>query len=310
MSTTTGASHARGAAELPAVPTEHRAERILLATDGGPAADAAMRWVADRARAHTLDVTVLDVVDVPGIPGWEAGERHHAADLAVGAARDHLAWAAASAICTTEIAAGDPLDRIVTAAERADLLVLGTNRVAGSRHLVASFATKVACASACPSVVVPQGWKRTGGPIVAGVEGNGSDEAALRFAAHEAEVLHRDLVLVHAWQLPAVVAGAGVAELTMAELDVAAIQDAAGVRLEEVADGMRDRHPEVRIDPVLTEADPVTALTRAGSGASLVVVGTHGLTLLDRLLRRSVSTAVLERPTCPIAIVRPRSSGG
>ncbi|HEY8318114.1 MAG TPA: universal stress protein, partial [Amnibacterium sp.] len=158
--------------------------------------------------------------------------------------------------------------------------------------------------------VVPQGWKRTGGPIVAGVEGNGSDEAALRFAAHEAEVLHRDLVLVHAWQLPAVVAGAGVAELTMAELDVAAIQDAAGVRLEEVADGMRDRHPEVRIDPVLTEADPVTALTRAGSGASLVVVGTHGLTLLDRLLRRSVSTAVLERPTCPIAIVRPRSSGG
>jgi len=305
MSTT--AARARRAPALPAVPTEHRSERLLLATDGGPAADAAMRWVAHRAGVHTLDVTALDVVEVPGLPGWEAGERHREADLAVTEVADHLAWAAASATCTTEVAAGDPLGGIVAASEGADLLVLGTNRAAGSRHLVASFATKVACASACPTVVVPQGWKRTDGPIVAGVEGNGSDEAALRFAAHEAEVLRRDLVLVHAWQLPAVVAGAGVAQLTMAELDVTAFQDAAGVRLEEVADRMRDRHPEVRIDPVLMQGDPVTALTRAGSGASLVVVGTHGLTLLDRMLRRSVSTAVLERPTCPIAIVRPRS---
>lgn len=284
---------------LPEVPTDHTVEHVVLATDGGLAGLSAMRWIADRARTHTLDVRVLDVVDVPDLPGWESGHRHWNADRAVRQVTDYLAWAAASVECTGEVVAGDPRDRIVAATTDADLLVLGTNRVGASRHLVASFSTRVAEAADCPTVVVPRGWERSAGPVILGVEGDGSDDAALDFAAREAEVLRRDLVLVHAWHLIGMVAPA-----FAADADRRAVETAASGRLSSVADRVRDRYPSLRVAPLLAHDRPVDAMVHAGVGASLVVVGSHGLSVVERALVASVSRCVLERPTCPVAIVR------
>lgn len=301
MSTTTGTTRGGREPALTELPTDRRTERVVLATDGGLAGLSAMRWIADRARTHTLDVTVLDVVDVPDLPGWEEGERHWAADRAVRQVGDYLSWAAASVNCTGKVVAGDPRTRIAGATEGADLLVVGTNRVGASRHLVASFSTKVAEAAECPTVVVPRGWERSTGPVIVGVEGDGSDDAAVEFAAHEAEVLRRDLVLVHAWHLTGIVAPA-----FAVELDRRAVETAASGRLSSVANAARTRYPHLRIAPLLAHDEPVSAIVRAGEGASLVVVGAHSLSMIDRALLTSVSRGVLERPTCPVAIVRPR----
>ena len=301
MSTTTGITSGGHRPALAEVPTDRRTERVVLATDGGLAGLSAMRWIADRARAHTLDLTVLDVVDVPDLPGWEAGERHWAADRAVRQVGDYLAWAAASVNCIGKVVAGDPRTRITEATEDADLLVVGTNRVWMSRHLVASFSTKLAEAASCPTIVVPRGWERSTGPVIVGVEGDGSDDAAVEFAAHEAEVLRRDLVLVHAWHLTGMVAPA-----FAAEPDRRAVETAASGRLSTVAERARTRHPHLRIAPLLAHDEPVSAVVRAGAGASLVVVGSHSLSMIDRALFASVSRGVLERPTCAVAIVRPR----
>lgn len=301
MGTTSGITSSGHRPALAELPTDRRTERVVLATDGGPAGLSAMRWVADRARTHTLDVTVLDVVEVPDLPGWEAGERYSTADRAVRRVADHLAWAAASVNCTGTVVAGDPRTRIVAATEGADLLVVGTNRVGASRHLVASFSTKVAEAAECPTVVVPCGWERSAGPVIVGVEGDGSDSAAVDFAAHEAAVLRRDLVVVHAWHLTGMVAPA-----FAAASDRRAVETAASGRLSRVVDDARTRHPHLRFAPLLAHDEPVSALVRAGEGASLVVVGSHSLSMIDRALFTSVSRGVLERPACPVAIVRPR----
>jgi nucleotide-binding universal stress UspA family protein len=306
MTTTTtsgpisGGAHRERRPALAEVPTDRTIERVVLATDGGAAGLAAMHWIADRARARTLDLSVLDVVDVPDLPGWEAGHRWRAADRAVRHATDYLAWAAASVNCSAEVVAGDPRDRIVGAAAGADLLVLGTNRVGASRHFVASFSTKVAEASSCPTVVVPSGWECTAGPVLIGVAGDGSDDAALDFAAREAEVLHRDLVMVHAWHLTGLVAPPFAAEPDRRDSEAAA-----GDRLSTVANRTRDRHPGLRVLPLLAHDTPVDAVVHAGAGASLVVVGSHGLSIIDRALFTSVSRGVLKRPSCPVAIVRP-----
>jgi nucleotide-binding universal stress UspA family protein len=150
-------------------------------------------------------------------------------------------------------------------------------------------------------VVVPRGWERSAGVVVVGVEGDGSDDTALDFAAREAGILRRDLVLVHAWHLTSLVAPA-----FMADLDRRAVETSAGGRLSTVANRMRDRYPDLRIAPLLAHDEPISAVVHAGEGASLVVVGSHGLSAIDRALFTSVSRGVLERPSCPVAIVRPR----
>jgi nucleotide-binding universal stress UspA family protein len=298
MSTTSGIGRREHLPALPEVATDRRIERVLLATDGGIAGISAMHWIADRARVRTLDVTVLDVVDVPELPGWEAGKRHFAADRAVRHATDYLAGAAASANCKGRVSAGDPRTCITAATEDADLLVIGTRRLAGSRHLLASFSTKVAETADCPAVVVPHGWKRSVGPVLVGVEGDGSDDAALDFAAHEAEVLHRELVLVHAWQLSRILTPAFPDELEQA------VEVAAALRLAVVANRVRDSHPHLRIALLLAHDEPAPALARAAKGASLVVVGSHRLSVIDRALFASINRHVVERPECPVAIIR------
>jgi len=292
MSTTTGTIR-----ERPAPLPERQAERVLLATDGGLAGLSAMRWIADRAGTHALEVTALDVVDVADVPGWDAGRRHWTADRAVQQVTDYLRTAAASVVCTASVVAGDPSTRITAAAEDADLLVLGTNRVGMSQHLVASFSTKVAQAATCPTVVVPRGWERSDGPVVLGVEGDGSDDGALDFAAREAEALGRYLVMVHAWELT------GTPPAFATDLDRRAAETAASGRLSAAMDRAATRYPRVRVAPLLEHEAPVAALVRAEQGASLIVVGSHGLSRIDRHLSASVSRAVLERPTCPVVIV-------
>lgn len=299
MSTTTRPTGTERRRELGAVPTDRRTQRILFATDGGLAGLSAMRWVADRARTHTLDVTVLDVVDVAEKPGWQADPKHVPADRAVHQVADYLSWAAPSVETSLSVLPGDPLTRIAGASEDADLLVVGSNRVGASRHFVASFSTRLAEQAQCPTVVVPRGWERSAGPVVVGVEGDGSDEEALAFAAREAEVLHRDLVLVHAWHLASIAAPA-----FAADLDRRAVEDTEASRLSAVTEQMRDRYPGLRIAPLLAHEMPVTALVRSGDGAALLVVGSHGLSVIERMMLTSVSRGVIERPLCPVAVVR------
>lgn len=300
MTTITSGAHARPRPMLNDVPTDPVEEHLVLATDGGLASLSAMRWIAERARAHVLDLDVVVVLDQERVLGGILeGARTKEAGRAVQAAADYLAWVAPSVHVATSVLAGAPRATLQRLSADADLLVVGTNRVGPLSHrLLATFSTRLAEAAACPTVVVPRGWERSAGPVVVGIAGDSSDDAAVEFAAHEAEVLRRRLVLVHAWHLRPDVNPA-----FAADQDVQAATAAHSAHLAVVEERVRAAHPRLEVARVLQQSQAVQALLRAGEGAALLVVGSHELTILDRMLLASVSRGVLERPPCPVVIV-------
>jgi nucleotide-binding universal stress UspA family protein len=263
-------------------------ERVTLVAGGDTAGYAAARWVARRSRSHPLVVTLVRTDD----EGAD-GER---VDRTAEALR----------IAAPELQVLMPLDttgehRIVRAAEDCDLLVLGSNRATAlGRHLPPSGAVRLAQEVACPVVLVPSGWQPGGGPIVVGTEGDGSDDAAVRFAVAEAESLPRELVMVHAWLLSPVVT-----PVFAFALDTTPVREEHAARLTALADTVRARYPSLRLTTALVQGAPPEALVRRAATAELVVVGSHGLSRVDRVLLHSVGRALVRQSDCPVAIVPP-----
>jgi nucleotide-binding universal stress UspA family protein len=167
--------------------------------------------------------------------------------------------------------------------------------------LGSSFPMKLVEGSRCPVVVVPKTWTPGHGSIVVGIQGDGSDEAAVAFAAHEARVLHRELRVVHSWYLPTVLEAGSVVQT--AEVEIADSHDAV---LAGTLDTLRAAHPELGISGVLAKGDAAEVLEREAAGQELLVVGSHGWTVMDRFFLGSVSREILGRPVGPVAVVRPR----
>ena len=74
--------------------------------------------------------------------------------------------------------------------------------------------------------------------------------------------------------------------------------------LAESVAGVREDHPDVRLEQEVVLVAPARALADASASASLVVVGSRGLGYFSGLLLGSVSQAVLHRASCPVAVVR------
>lgn len=273
---------------LPALPTDRVVQRILLAVDDSPGSDAAVRWVAERAQLHVLDVDLV-----------RAGARRRPARAESTAdAEAYLARTAPSAELVSETTDEDRVAALVERSGRADLVVLGGATAPGPVLARQVRAERIVDATRRPVVVVPATWRRSAGPVVVGVEGDGSDDAAVDFAAREAEVLHRALVLVHI---------RGFAPLAWPALEVdlqgRPVPHGPAALLDAVADGVRDRHPAVRLVRVVGHGSAPRALARAGRRAALLVVGTHSSTLVDRFLLGSVGRGVLARSRVAVAVV-------
>ena len=76
----------------------------------------------------------------------------------------------------------------------------------------------------------------------------------------------------------------------------------------EAMAGLGERYPDVRTTVRTARGAPERDVARSASRADLLVVGIHQRGALGRLLAGSVSTAVLEHATCPVAVVPVRSS--
>jgi nucleotide-binding universal stress UspA family protein len=177
---------------------------------------------------------------------------------------------------------------------------VGSNRAGPlAAVLGATFSMTLVEAAECPAIVVPKSWKPGRGHVVVGIQGEAQDEALLRFAVHEARVLHRPLRVIHAWNLPVNVGPGSRAE---------GVHGTQRAVMQAALAKLRVENPGLEVEGVLAEEYPSSALTRAANGAELLVVGSHGRTAVDRFFVGSVSREVLSRPPCPVAVVRPRRS--
>jgi nucleotide-binding universal stress UspA family protein len=190
----------------------------------------------------------------------------------------------------------------VLTAQAADarLTVIGDRGHGGFAGLLLG-SVGVALAQRCPTpLVVVRGTTDPGpaAPVVVGIDGTPTSEAALAFAVAEA-VEHRvPLMAVHAWQ--DVVFDTSVAP----QIDWDAVETEERVTLAERLAGWTEKHPDLDVRRVLVRDAPAHALVERSRGARLVVVGSRGRGGLAGLLLGSVSQALLHHADCPVVIVR------
>ncbi|MBI2243216.1 MAG: universal stress protein [Nocardioides sp.] len=144
------------------------------------------------------------------------------------------------------------------------------------------------------------------GSVVVGVDGSPSATHAVSWAAEQAAVEGRPLVLVHVGPTPA---PAGTGWMEAAGVDhhrlAALLKDDARVLLEQAAAPVRADHPGVEIHYLVRLGDARQMLLEASAEARLLVVGTRGLGPVRHLLLGSVSSALVKHATCPVVVVRP-----
>lgn len=137
-------------------------------------------------------------------------------------------------------------------------------------------------------------------PIVVGVDGSGSSDLAVEWAADAAQLRRRQLKIVYVMESP----GPRIAyDHVSAELSAAARELTS--RAESIA---RARNPALRIDTAAVHDDTAHALIRESDHATMVVVGNRGHGGFYDLLLGSTSLQTAMYAHCPVAVVRPRAA--
>ncbi|HET9998126.1 MAG TPA: universal stress protein [Nocardioides sp.] len=287
---------------------------IVVGVDEVALAGQAVRWAGEQAALEGRGILLVraaspvttgwstHAMDVP--PGTFTSQRLHGEEM-LARARDRVHAVAPGVDVEELFEVTDPRTLILRAAEGAHLVVLGSRgRGPLLSHLLGSVGVGVARRARCPVVVHRPGHPgRVHDGVVVAVDVTEDAIPVLEHAFHQASLRGLPLRVVHYVMDPR---SALVGVPMVGDLSVQMEEDE--LALSEAMAGMRERYPDVRATvrtaPGLAEHDVVTAATRA----DLLVVGTHQRPAADRLLVGSVSTAVLEHATCPVAVVPVRSS--
>jgi len=145
---------------------------------------------------------------------------------------------------------------------------------------------------------------RSASGIVVGVDDSPLSQPALQWAAAEAALLECPLEIMYA-VTPAVNSWTAVPAPTglldwQCHIGLEVLQDA-----EEVA--KRASGGTVPISTQLVMATPASALVERSKSAQMVVVGSRGRGALARTVLGSVSTALVHRAHCPVAVIHNES---
>jgi nucleotide-binding universal stress UspA family protein len=282
---------------------------------GGSATMRAVRWAAERASASGSSLRLVHVVDddsalvarAAAAPGEATSVESIDAERQV---RECLDEAAALVMAVddgievvTTLERGNPVDVFERISADAGMLVVGSDWHGGrraSRRRVLSL--RIAAVSRAAVAVIPDldlGDRRG---IVVGVDGSHISDRALAFAADEADRTDEPLIAVHSWDVVAMVGGEyGYGAPVIAADD---LSRAESEMLEAALAPVIAAHPGLEVVRSVVAGDPVHDLTEAASGASMLVVGSHGRGALARFLLGSVSQGVLADLVAPTIVLR------
>lgn len=133
------------------------------------------------------------------------------------------------------------------------------------------------------------------GTVIAGIDGSVDSRRGARWAAEQAHLEHRRLVLIHA--ISAVDGGSSRTKGT------------SHIFLDEAAALAEEVDPRLPMTALSIPGDPRRALVEASSAAHLLVLGSRGLGPMRSKLLGSVSAEVARRAACPVVVTRPTSPG-
>ncbi|TNY36594.1 universal stress protein [Thermomonospora catenispora] len=278
---------------------------IIVATDGSPPADRAVRWAADEAVLRGLPLQIVHVIDeapydVLGSPDARITDRATATAEALLAEAHKLALDRHPGLAaTTEIARGSVPVALRERAATAAALVLGHRGRGGfASLLLGSIGLRVAGHARGPVIVVRGEPGPVRGEVVLGIDPDTADDAALAYAFEAAALRDARLRVLHAFQLSeGPVTPAGYYE------DMAQIEEARRHQIDDLLTPYRERHGDVAVVTDMVRDHPVQALTTASRQADLLVVNARGRSLLRDMLLGSVSHGVLHHAHCPVAVL-------
>jgi nucleotide-binding universal stress UspA family protein len=141
--------------------------------------------------------------------------------------------------------------------------------------------------------------------IVVGVDGSHTSDAAVVWAAQEAERRDLPLHVIHAYPWEMVYPRAGGLPLPGQEL-VALEEErrsSAEALVEETTQALRITHPQLEVRTTTAPGTPAGLLVDASHSAALVAVGAHGAGWLHDVALGSVSLAVAAHAVSPVAVV-------
>jgi nucleotide-binding universal stress UspA family protein len=279
---------------------------VTVGIDGSGAAERALGWAAAEAelRHAPLDVVHINqLITVP--PGVPAATSMNAA-----VAKQCRQWlteavtvvkaVAPEVPVTTELIDDAVLDGLTRRSAHAQLLVLGSRGLGGFTELLAgSVALTLSAHARCPVAVVRGGYPDPKAPIVVGIDGSPTSDAALAFAMDEASLRSVPLIAYHVWSDTAHQPGVQTQPFV---LDWNAIRDAEQEALTERLAGWPERYPEVEIHHVVERDRPAHGLVRQSALAQLVVVGSRGRGGLTGMLLGSTSHALIHHAACPVVV--------
>jgi nucleotide-binding universal stress UspA family protein len=286
------------------------ARQIVVGVDGSEGSQRALDWAVDEAILRSIELKVVNVVQpwyfTPGLmaqPPLVAPE-----DLEAAAQRivDDMVERARTVVPSLRVdgsvSTGSPSGQVLRAAERADLLVVGSRgQGAVVRFLLGSVSASIAMHATMPVVVVRSAPASPSGRVVVGVDGSQASVAAVEFSVAEASYRGASVTAVHVstGPFPLLATSSEPSVIHRGDVDP---EEAAAVA--ETLAGFEERFPEVLVERIFMVGHPVPALVKACQGADLLVVGSRGHGAFSRLLLGSVSLGVLHLAPVPVAVVR------
>ncbi|PXY36539.1 universal stress protein [Prauserella flavalba] len=294
-------------------------DTIVSGVDGSASALHAAAWAAAEAERHGARLRLVHAYLVPdhGYPGFLAT----AHEVREGLRKQGEGWLREAKEAAEKAAPGVEVETALTEklattallgeSRGATLVVLGSRGLGGFSGLpIGSVAVALAAHGECPVIVVrgkrPDDVPPTEGPVVVGIDESEASRLAVEFAFAEAARRRVPLVAVHVWNDVTLEATVRMYPLTIDPADVDARE---GAMLEEQLADCRQRYPDVTVEAVVERGRPVRTLLELGERAQLVVVGSRGRGGFTGMLLGSTSRTLVVHAPCPVAVVRPQSTG-
>ncbi|KUI44075.1 hypothetical protein AU197_21960 [Mycobacterium sp. IS-1590] len=271
-----------------------------------------MRWAAHDASMRRLPLTVVHANAVSTVAAamvaWPAGEiPQQVLEQEEEDARAILANAVAMAresaegrtplTVTDEMFFGWPVPTLVDVSKDAEMVVVGCRGRTGLRRtLLGSVSSGLIHHAHCPVAVVHDDQDSPGRlPVLVGIDGSRSSEAAIALAFAEASWRGVDLIALHVWSD---------ADMPKSSMDWTDVLAAARRTLSERLAGWQERYPDVEVTTMVEFEGPARRLLELSERAQLVVVGSHGRGGFAGMLLGSVSTEVAAAARVPVIVAR------
>jgi nucleotide-binding universal stress UspA family protein len=293
---------------------------VIAGVDGSPESLAAAEWAAREAARRNRPLRLVHAWNWH--PRQDVGEpataaQRHLARRSLRQAEDRIRRTCPNVVLDDEQVEGPATAALLRAAEQTDLLVLGSRGLSGfTGFLVGSVALGVVARAAGPVVLVRAGEEaadehlpaadgtastRTGyRDVVLGLDLGDPCDEVIEFAFEEARLRRARLHVVHAWQQPSPI-GLGPGEIGLIDGS-----ERAGEWLGFLTAVLQvwcEKYADVEVVETVTEGRAQSALVRAASGASLLVVGRRTTERPTGPRTGPVTHAVIHHAGCPVAVV-------